>query len=80
MRFDAVRAELAALLDEPVELLVDDFDLADHANWDSLAKVALVAFVVGDTGRALDAAGMDDVRTVADLWRLLGAHSEGVTP
>lgn len=68
---ETLRLELARLLEIPASDLRDDTVLRNVENWDSLAQVSLVAYVVSEGGQQVDVRAMASATTFADLARVL---------
>ncbi len=67
MTFEPILEELAGLLDTTREALTPEAELAVFANWDSLTKVSLIAFVHERYELPVDGSLLDRVQTVGQL-------------
>lgn len=77
MDMEKIRAELAALLEVPVSELADDVPLLRFGNWDSLAMVSLIAFLVGAGQPSVNVEQLEKIETVGDIRGLLAPLSVG---
>lgn len=71
MNIESIREELADILDLSVGDVTDDLNLNGLRNWDSLAMVSLVAFLVSNGGQTLEIKSLGMVNVVRDLWDVL---------
>jgi acyl carrier protein len=69
---DSIRTQLAGMLEVPVDDLQPDTELAQYANWDSLARMATIALLIELTGAPVGEHDLDRVRTLQDLYDLAG--------
>lgn len=67
MTMDDIRAELAALLETPINELTDNMPLRRFSNWDSLGMVSLIAFLVGQGQVNINVEKLEHLETVGDL-------------
>lgn len=71
MNIESIREELADILDLSIGDVTDDLNLNGLRNWDSLAMVSLVAFLVSNGGQTLEIKSLGMVNVVRDLWDVL---------
>ena len=71
MNIESIREELADILDLSVGDVTDDLNLNGLRNWDSLAMVSLVAFLVSNGGQTLEIKSLGMVNVVRDLWDVM---------
>ncbi|WDD91537.1 acyl carrier protein [Burkholderia sp. FERM BP-3421] len=71
MDMETIRAELATLLEVPVGELTDDAPLHQFGNWDSLAMVALIAYLVSGGQPSVNVDRLEKLATVGEIRALL---------
>lgn len=75
MNLDAIKKELAELLELRESELQVDVLLQPLSNWDSLTKVTLLGVLNDQFGFALSPAVLDEVETVGELFDAIQADA-----
>lgn len=63
---------IADILEEDVDSILEDKELLDYDNWDSVAILSVISVVNENTGKFLHASDIEKLVTVADLMKVLG--------
>lgn len=71
-----MRASIAEILLIPVAELHGETRLENSDNWDSMARIGIVALVFEQTGVNVSGEEIDDVVTVQDLFDLIDRKIE----
>lgn len=77
MNLDAIKKELAELLELRESELQADVLLQPLSNWDSLTKVTLLGVLNDQFGFALSPAVLDEVETMGELLDAIQADAVG---
>ncbi|AKK00358.1 MULTISPECIES: acyl carrier protein [Pseudomonas] len=78
MNLDAIKKELAELLELRESELQADVLLHPLSNWDSLTKVTLLGVLNDQFGFALSPALLDEVETIGELFDAIQADAAHV--
>ena len=68
---EAMRASIAEILTLPLDELKGDVRLENSDNWDSMARIGIVALVFESTGVTVSGEEMDRIVTVQDIFDLV---------
>jgi acyl carrier protein len=68
---EAIRASIAEILTLPLDELKGDVRLENSDNWDSMARIGIVALVFESTGVTVSGEEMDRIVTVQDIFDLV---------
>jgi acyl carrier protein len=71
MALDRARSLIAGALDQPVDRVSVDGDVATVPGWDSLGHVKILMATEGALGRMLKPEEIAAIRSVADIARIL---------
>lgn len=63
---------IADILEEDVDAIVEDKELTEYENWDSVAVLSVISVVNERKGQYLHASEIAKLITVSDLMKLLG--------
>jgi len=62
---------IADILEEDIENIKEENELADYENWDSVAVLSVISVVGERTGRFLHASEIGNLVTIKDLMEVL---------
>ena len=71
MNQDRIRSELANLLKLPPSAITDELQVSKVHEWDSIACVSFVAFLIGELNYEIEIPALMTIQTVGDLWPLI---------
>ncbi len=63
---------IADILEEDIDSILEDKELTEYENWDSVAILSVISVVNENTGKFLHASDIEKLVTVADLMKVLG--------
>jgi len=75
MAVDRARALISDALDQPLDRIAADGDVASVPGWDSLGHVKILMAMEGALGRMLKPEEIAGIRSVADIAGILDAAS-----
>lgn len=75
MKNKAISQELARLLEIDVNTIEDDFKLAGHGGWDSLAIVSLIATIDQAFGVIVKGCEIEKCLTVKEIFNLIDSKT-----
>lgn len=79
MNQQAIREEIAKLLEVDLSAITDDLPIAEESGWDSIVIVSFVAFLMAELNCRIEIEELMATPTVGQLWPLL-ATKISVTP